>query len=115
MERYVDKGDTTWMLVSTVLVLLMILPGLALFYGGLVRAKNMISLLSQVLIVTAIGMMAWVGWGYSMAFTDGPEGLNSFVGGFSKLGLAGVDTVNHGRKLLGWRRHSRKSSSSPSR
>jgi len=91
VELTVDKGDTTWMLVSTVLVLLMIIPGLALFYGGLVRAKNMISLLSQVLIVTAIGMLAWVGWGYSMAFTDG-GGINSFVGGFSKLGLAGVDT-----------------------
>ncbi len=91
VELTVDKGDTTWMLVSTVLVLLMIIPGLALFYGGLVRAKNMISLLSQVLIVTAIGMLAWVGWGYSMAFTDG-GGINSFVGGFSKLGLGGVTT-----------------------
>ncbi len=88
----VDKGDTTWMLISTVLVLLMIIPGLALFYGGLVRSKNMISLLSQVLIVTAIGMVAWVAWGYSMAFTDG-GGLNKFVGGFSKVGLAGVDTA----------------------
>ena len=89
----VDKGDTAWMLVSTVLVLLMIIPGLALFYGGLVRSKNMISLLSQVLIVTAIGMIAWVGWGYSMAFTTGPDGLNAFMGGFSKIGLAGVDTT----------------------
>ncbi|MBK8840089.1 MAG: ammonium transporter, partial [Hyphomonadaceae bacterium] len=92
VELTVDKGDTTWMLISTVLVLLMIIPGLALFYGGLVRSKNMISLLSQVLIVTAIGMVAWVGWGYSMAFTDG-GGLNKFVGGFSKVGLAGVDTA----------------------
>jgi len=92
IELTVDKGDTAWMLVSTVLVLLMIIPGLALFYGGLVRSKNMISLLSQVLIVTAIGMVAWVGWGYSMAFTDG-GGINSFVGGFSKIGLAGVDTT----------------------
>jgi Amt family ammonium transporter len=91
VELTVDKGDTAWMLVSTVLVLLMIIPGLALFYGGLVRSKNMISLLSQVLIVTAIGMVAWVGWGYSMAFTDG-GGINSFVGGFSKVGLQGVDT-----------------------
>ena len=91
IELTVDKGDTAWMLISTVLVLLMIIPGLALFYGGLVRSKNMISLLSQVLIVTAIGMVAWVGWGYTMAFTDG-GGLNRFVGGFSKVGLAGVDT-----------------------
>jgi Amt family ammonium transporter len=91
VELTIDKGDTAWMLVSTLLVLLMIIPGLALFYGGLVRARNMISLLSQVLIVTAIGMLAWVGWGYSMAFTDG-GGINAFVGGFSKVGLAGVDT-----------------------
>jgi ammonium transporter, Amt family len=92
VELTVDKGDTTWMLISTVLVLLMIIPGLALFYGGLVRSKNMVSLLSQILIVTAIGMLAWVGWGYSMAFTDG-GGINQFVGGFSKVGLAGVDTA----------------------
>ncbi|MFZ4687214.1 MAG: ammonium transporter, partial [Hyphomonadaceae bacterium] len=91
VELTVDKGDTAWMLVSTVLVLLMIIPGLALFYGGLVRSRNVISLLSQVLIVTAIGMVAWVGWGYSMAFTDGGS-LNQFVGGLSKVGLAGVDT-----------------------
>ena len=91
VELTVDKGDTAWMLVSTVLVLLMIIPGLALFYGGLVRSRNVISLLSQVLIVTAIGMVAWVGWGYSMAFTDG-RSLNQFVGGLSKVGLAGVDT-----------------------
>src|SRR5689334_748324 len=87
---FVDKGDTTWMLVSTVLVLLMILPGLALFYGGLVRTKNMLSMLMQVSVVTVIGMISWVFWGYSLAFTGGPEGLNPFVGGLSKLFLAGV-------------------------
>jgi Amt family ammonium transporter len=84
-----DKGDTTWMLVSTILVLLMILPGLALFYGGLVREKNMLSMLMQVSIVTVIGMMAWAFWGYSLAFTDG-GGLNKFVGGFDKLFLNGA-------------------------
>jgi len=84
-----DKGDTTWMLTSTVLVLLMILPGLALFYGGLVRQKNMLSMLMQVSIVTVIGMMAWAFWGYSLAFTDG-GGLNKFVGGVSKLWLNGA-------------------------
>ncbi len=84
-----DKGDTTWMLVSTILVLLMILPGLALFYGGLVRQKNMLSMLMQVSIVTVIGMMAWAFWGYSLAFTDG-GGLNKFVGGASKLFLNGA-------------------------
>jgi Amt family ammonium transporter len=87
---FVDKGDTTWMLVSTILVLLMILPGLALFYGGLVRTKNMLSMLMQVSVVTVIGMISWVFWGYSLAFTGGPEGLNPFIGGISKLFLAGV-------------------------
>ncbi len=87
----VDKGDTGWMLISTVLVLAMILPGLALFYGGLVRAKNMVSILSQVFVVTAIGMVMWVLVGYSLAFTDGGL-LNRFVGGLDKAFLNGVDT-----------------------
>ncbi|MEZ2129827.1 MULTISPECIES: ammonium transporter [unclassified Sinorhizobium] len=88
----VDKGDNTWMLVSTVLVLLMTIPGLALFYGGLVRAKNMLSVLMQVFMITAVVMIIWVTYGYSLAFTDGGS-LNSFVGGFSKAFLAGVDTT----------------------
>ena len=67
----VDKGDTAWMLVSTILVLMMVLPGLALFYGGLVRAKNMLSILSQVLGITARRILVWVGWGYSLAFAEG--------------------------------------------
>jgi Amt family ammonium transporter len=84
-----EKGDTTWMLVSTVLVLLMVLPGLALFYGGLVRVKNMVSMLSQVTAVAVIGALIWALWGYSLAFTDG-GGLDAFVGGFSRLFLGGV-------------------------
>ncbi|MBD9449113.1 MULTISPECIES: ammonium transporter [unclassified Rhizobium] len=88
----VDKGDNTWMLISTVLVLLMTIPGLALFYGGLVRAKNMLSVLMQVFMITAVVMIIWVTYGYSLAFTDGGS-LNSFVGGFSKAFLAGVDTT----------------------
>ena len=96
---FVDKGDTTWMLVSTILVLLMILPGLALFYGGLVRTKNMLSMLMQVSVVTVIGMISWVFWGYSLSFTGGPDGLNPFVGGFSKLFLAGVG-VGFQRRIL---------------
>ncbi|MQW90166.1 ammonium transporter [Sinorhizobium saheli] len=87
-----DKGDTTWMLLSTILVLLMTLPGLALFYGGLVRAKNMLSVLMQVLMITAVVMIIWVTYGYSLTFTDGGS-LNSFIGGFSKMFLAGVDTT----------------------
>ncbi len=85
-----DKGDTAWMLVSTVLVLAMIVPGLALFYGGLVRAKNMVSILSQVLVVTAIGMVLWLLVGYSLSFTDGGS-VNRFVGGLGKAFLAGID------------------------
>jgi Amt family ammonium transporter len=87
-----DKGDTAWMLVSTILVLLMIVPGLALFYGGLVRTKNMLSVLTQTLIITCIVMVVWALWGYSEAFTDG-GGLNAYVGGFSKAFLKGVDTA----------------------
>jgi Amt family ammonium transporter len=82
-----DKGDTAWMLISTILVLLMILPGLALFYGGLVRTKNMLSVLSQVLGITALAILVWIGWGYSLAFDAG----NSVIGGTSKLFLAGID------------------------
>jgi Amt family ammonium transporter len=85
-----DKGDTTWMLISTILVLLMTIPGLALFYGGLVRAKNMLSVLMQVFSITALVMVIWLLYGYSLAFTDGGS-LNAFVGGFSKALLAGVD------------------------
>ncbi len=87
-----DKGDTAWMLVSTILVLLMIVPGLALFYGGLVRTKNMLSVLTQTLVISCIVMVVWALWGYSMAFTDGGS-LNAYVGGFSKALLKGVDTA----------------------
>src|SRR5205085_12327956 len=82
----VDKGDTAWMLVSTLLVLLMIVPGLALFYGGLVRAKNVLSILTQVLGVTAVAILVWVGWGYSLAFDAGGR----FFGGTSKMFLRGI-------------------------
>jgi Amt family ammonium transporter len=89
-----DKGDTAWMLTSTLLVLLMIVPGLALFYGGLVRSKNMLSVLTQVLAVACLSMLMWVAIGYSLAFTEG----SPFLGGFAKSFLAGVakDTVNSG-------------------
>jgi Amt family ammonium transporter len=82
----VDKGDTAWMLVSTILVLMMTLPGLALFYGGLVRAKNMLSILSQVLAITAAAILIWVGWGYSLAFGEG----TALVGGLGKAFLRGI-------------------------
>ena len=66
-----DKGDTAWMLVSTILVLFMILPGLALFYGGLVRAKNVLSVLMQCTAITAVVIVIWTLWGYSFAFGGG--------------------------------------------
>ena len=86
----VDKGDTAWMMVSTILVILMTIPGLALFYGGLVRTKNMLSVLMQVFAVFSLVAILWVFYGYSLAFTSGPGGLGAFIGGFSKAFLAGV-------------------------
>jgi ammonium transporter, Amt family len=90
-----DAGSTAWMIVATVLVLLMIIPGLALFYGGLVRAKNMLSVLMQVFAITAMVSVIWVVYGYSLAFTDG-GGLNGYIGGFSKAFLSGItpDTLS---------------------
>ena len=84
-----NKGDTAFMFLSTVLVLLMTIPGLALFYGGLVRSKNMLSVLMQVMAITCLVAIIWVVYGYSMAFTNGGA-LNDWVGGFSKVFLAGV-------------------------
>ena len=84
-----NKGDTTWMMLSTLLVILMIVPGLSLFYGGLVRAKNMLSVLSQVFTIFALVSVLWVIYGYTLAFGDG-GGLNWMIGDLSKLFLAGV-------------------------
>jgi Amt family ammonium transporter len=85
-----NKGDVAWMLVSTALVLLMTIPGLALFYGGLVRTKNMLSMLTQVFVIVCLVSILWVTFGYSLAFTNGGS-LNDFVGGFSKAFLKGID------------------------
>ena len=82
-----DKGDTAFMFLSTLLVLFMAVPGLGLFYGGLVRAKNMLSVLMQCTVIAATVMIAWVAYGYSFAF-GGSE--SPFFGGFAKLFLAGV-------------------------
>jgi Amt family ammonium transporter len=81
-----NKGDVSWMLVSTLLVIMMAIPGLALFYGGLVRSKNMLSVLMQVFVVFSLVTVLWVVYGYSLAFTEG----NAFVGGFDRLFLKGV-------------------------
>ncbi|KQP88493.1 MULTISPECIES: ammonium transporter [unclassified Methylobacterium] len=85
-----NKGDTAWMLISSALVLLMVVPGLALFYGGLVRTKNMLSVLTQVFAIACISSLLFVIFGYSLAFTNG-GGLNDFVGGLSKAFLKGID------------------------
>ncbi|ODT53178.1 MAG: ammonia channel protein [Methylobacterium sp. SCN 67-24] len=93
----IDTGDTAWMLVSTILVILMTIPGLALFYGGLVRAKNILSVLTQVFAGFALIALLWVTYGYSLAFAGPTEGgLSAFIGDFSNfmLGAVGPESVS---------------------
>ena len=85
-----NKGDTAWMLVSSALVLMMSIPGLALFYGGLVRTKNMLSVLTQVFAIVSMVGVVWTLYGYSEAFTDGGS-MTAYVGGLSKAFMKGVD------------------------
>jgi Amt family ammonium transporter len=92
-----NKGDTAWMLVSTALVLLMSIPGLALFYGGLVRSKNMLSVLMQVFVVFSLITVLWCVYGYSLAFTEG----NAFIGGLDRLFLKGTFDAATGTFALG--------------
>jgi len=91
-----DKADTAWMLVSTALVLLMSVPALALFYGGLVRSKNMLSVLMQVFVVFSLVTVLWCLYGYSFAFTEG----NAFFGGTSRVFLAGIGDAFKGEWAL---------------
>jgi Amt family ammonium transporter len=81
-----NKGDTAWMMVSTILVIMMVIPGLALFYGGLVRSKNMLSVLMQVVVTFSMITVLWFIYGYSLAFTEG----NAFIGGFDRLFMKGI-------------------------
>jgi Amt family ammonium transporter len=81
-----DKADVAWVGVSTLLVLLMVVPGLALFYGGLVRSKNVLSVLMQVMCTFAVAVLLWFAYGYSLTFTEG----NAFVGGFSRSFFGGM-------------------------
>ena len=81
-----NKGDTAWMMVATLLVILMTVPGLALFYGGLVRSKNMLSVLMQVMVTFSMIVVLWFIYGYSLAFTEG----NQFIGGFDRLFMKGI-------------------------
>ena len=97
----IAKADSAWMMVCTLLVVLMIAPGLALFYGGLVRSKNVLSVLTQVLVVACLALVLWAIYGYSLAFAGG----NEVIGGFGKLMLAGigpqsaVDTFSKGVQI----------------
>jgi Amt family ammonium transporter len=94
MAGMVNKGDTSWMLISSALVLMMSIPGLALFYGGLVRSKNMLSVCMQVFMIVSVAGLLWCCVGYSIAFTSGGE--NHFFGGLSKAFLKGVDGTTLG-------------------
>ncbi|MEP6791048.1 MAG: ammonia channel protein, partial [Ramlibacter sp.] len=81
-----NKGDVAWMIVATLLVIMMTVPGLALFYGGLVRSKNMLSVLMQVMVTFSMIVVLWCVYGYSLAFTEG----NAFIGGFDRLFMKGL-------------------------
>ena len=83
----IDKGDTTFMMLCTILVIMMAMPGLALFYGGMVRAKNMLSVLMQVFVVFSLLTVLWVIYGYSVAFS----GSGTWFGGFERLFLSGIN------------------------
>src|SRR6201984_2350424 len=85
-----NKGDVAWMLTASALVLMMSIPGLALFYGGLVRTKNMASVLTQVFAIVSMIGVTWTLYGYSMAFSDGGS-MTPWVGGFSKAFMHGID------------------------
>ncbi len=87
-----NKADTAWMMTSTMLVILMTIPGLALFYGGLVRSKNMLSVLMQVFVIFAFVIVLWMVYGYSLAFTEG----NAFIGGFDRILLGGIFDASKG-------------------
>ena len=86
-----SEGNTAWMIVATVLVIMMAIPGLALFYGGLVRSKNMLSVLMQVFVTFSLISIIWVVYGYSLAFSDGGA-YNDYIGGLSKIFLKGIGT-----------------------
>ena len=85
----VDKGDVAWMMTASLLVLMMTVPGLGLFYGGLVRAKNMLSVLMQTFVIACVMMVLWVVYGYSVALNPGGS-MDAFFGGFSRLFLQGI-------------------------
>ena len=94
-EAAIDTGDTAWLLTSTALVLMMSIPGLALFYGGLVRKKNVLATLLQTFAVTALVSVLWFAFGYSLAFSTNPDaGLNAFIGGLGTAFFNGITTAS---------------------
>ena len=92
-----NKGDVAWMLVCTALVIMMSIPALALFYGGLVRSKNMLSVLMQVMVTFSMIVVLWCIYGYSLAFTEG----NAFIGGFDRLFMKGMFDAATGTFAMG--------------
>ncbi len=94
-EGVIDSGDTSWMLTSTALVLFMTIPGLSLFYAGLVRSKNVLSVLMQCFAITCMASIAWLAFGYNLAFGDGGD-INSWIGSFSNFFLSDItrDSMN---------------------
>ena len=91
-----NKGDSAWMIVATLLVIMMSIPGLALFYGGLVRSKNMLSVLMQVFVVFSMVIVLWILYGYSIAFTEGSGATSAFFGGFDRIMMSGIFTLKDG-------------------
>jgi Amt family ammonium transporter len=89
-EDALDSGDTSWMLTATALVLFMTIPGLSLFYAGLVRSKNVLSVLMQCFAITCMASLVWIVFGYSLAFSDGGSFLNDWIGGLSNIFLSSV-------------------------
>jgi Amt family ammonium transporter len=87
-----NKGDNAWMIVATLLVIMMSIPGLALFYGGLVRSKNMLSVLMQVFVVFSLIVVLWAVYGYSLAFTEG----GAYIGGLDRMLLSGIFSIKDG-------------------
>jgi len=96
-----NKGDVAWMLTSTLLVLMMSVPALALFYGGMVRAKNMLSVLMQVLVTFSLVTVLWCVYAYSLAFSEGQGWLSPFFGGFDRLFLGGTFDSAKGEFAMG--------------
>ena len=100
MADELSSGDTAWILTSTALVLFMTIPGLALFYAGLVRSKNVLSVLMQCFAITCMVSILWFAYGYNLAFGDGGN-MNQWMGGFGNLFMSNVDRGQYERHHSG--------------